>query len=63
MPRVEPDVMTKIENKRLHFGHARDGTVPAGRTFSAIGGLHRSVVARSLERMEQEHAPIEKWLP
>jgi hypothetical protein len=55
--------MTKIENKRLHFGHARDGTVPAGRTFSAIGGLHRSVVARSLERMEQEHAPIEKWLP
>jgi hypothetical protein len=56
-------VMTEIENKRLHFGHARDGTVPAGRTFSPIGGLRRSMVGRWLERMEQEHDPISSWLP
>jgi hypothetical protein len=63
MPRLEPEVMSEIENKRLHFGHARDGTVPAGRTFSPIGGLRRSMVGRWLERMEQEHEPIRSWLP
>jgi hypothetical protein len=63
LPRLEPDVMLEIEAKRLHFGHARDGSVPAGRTFSPIGGLRRSMVARWLKRMEQAHEPIRGWLP
>ena len=62
MPALESDVMQEIESKRLHFGMARDGLVPEGATFSGIGGLRRSMVARWLERMEEAHAPIKSWL-
>lgn len=63
MPRLEPEVAQEIEGKRLQFGHARDGQVPAGARFAPIGGFERSMVRRWLERMDQELAPIRSWLP
>ena len=63
MPRLEPEVAQEIEGKRLQFGHARDGLVPEGATFSPIGGFERSMVKRWLERMDSEFAPIKSWLP
>ncbi len=63
MPRLEPEVSQEIEGKRLTFGQARDGTVPAGAKFAPIGGFERSMVKRWLERMDQEFAPIKTWLP
>lgn len=63
LPALDADVMSEIEAKLLHFAMVRDGQVPAGATFSPIGGLRRSKVSRWLERMEQVHAPIRSWLP
>jgi hypothetical protein len=62
MPRLEPDVMDQIEGKHITFGQARDGQVPEGKTFSPIGGLDRSMVARWLERMEEAFQPVATWL-
>ena len=63
MPRLEPEVAQEIEGKRLSFGAARDGQVPAGAKFAPIGGFNRSMVRRWLERMEHEFAPVSSWLP
>lgn len=63
MPRLEPEVAQEIEGKRLQFGMARDGQVPAGAKFGPIGGFERSMVRRWLERMDAEFAPIASWLP
>jgi hypothetical protein len=46
MPRLEPDVAAMIEARRLTFGMARDGLVPAGAKFAPIGGFERSMVRR-----------------
>lgn len=63
MPRLEPEVAQEIEGKRLTFGHARDGKVPAGQTYAPVGGLKRSMVGRWLDRMEHAFAPIASWRP
>jgi hypothetical protein len=65
MPALESDVMQEIDAKRLDFSMARDGQVPDGARFPAIGGLRRSMVARWLERMEQAFMPLAErhWLP
>ena len=63
MPALESDVMQEIEVKRLDFGMARDGQVPAGAAFYPIGGLRRSSVGRWLARMEQAFSPVSGWLP
>lgn len=64
LPRLDPpELAQEIEAKRLAFGLARDGLVPAGKTFPPIGGLNRAAVRRWLERMEAEFAPVRSWLP
>ena len=63
MPRLEPEVAGLIEGRRLTFGMARDGQVPEGARFAPIGGLERSMIARWLERMEQEFRPVSSWMP
>jgi len=63
MPRLEPEVAQEIEGKRLSFGQARDGQVPAGQSFAPITGLKRSMVRRWLDRMDQAFAPVTSWLP
>jgi hypothetical protein len=63
MPRLEPEVAAEIEGKRLTFGQARDGLVPAGAAFAPIGGFKRSMVRRWLESMEHEFAPVASWMP
>jgi len=63
MPRLEPEVAQEIEGKRLQFGAARDGLVPAGAKFAPLGGFERSMVKRWLEKMDREFAPIMSWLP
>jgi hypothetical protein len=58
MPRLEPEVAGLIEGRRLTFGMARDGQVPEGARFAPIGGLERNMIARWLERMEQEFSGL-----
>lgn len=61
-PRLEPEVATEIEGKRLTFGQARDGLVPDGATFSPIGGLERSMVIRWLDQCDTAFKGIQSWL-
>lgn len=63
MPRLEPEVAAEIEGKRLTFGQARDGQVPAGAKFTPIGGFKRSMVRRWLEAMQREFSPVASWMP
>lgn len=63
MPRLEPEVAAEIEGKRLTFGQARDGQVPAGAKFGPIGGFKRSMVRRWLENMQHEFGPVASWMP
>lgn len=63
MPRLEPEVAAEIEGKRLTFGQARDGQVPAGAKFPPIGGFKRSMVRRWLEAMGHEFGPVASWKP
>jgi hypothetical protein len=63
LPRLDFETMAEIEDKRLHFGQARDGQVPEGATFPPIGGFKRSRVRRWLAEMEAAHKPIMSWLP
>jgi hypothetical protein len=63
MPRLEPEVAAEIEGKRLTFGQARDGQVPAGAKFGPIGGFKRSMVRRWLEAMQHEFEPVASWMP
>lgn len=63
MPRLEPEVAADIEGRRLTFGQARDGQVPAGAKFGPIGGFKRSMVRRWLEAMEREFGPVASWMP
>ncbi len=63
MPRLEPEVAAEIEGKRLTFGQARDGQVPAGAKFAPIGGFKRSMVRRWLDAMVHEFAPVASWMP
>ena len=63
MPRLDSEVMEEIERKRLSFTMARDGKVPAGATFSAIGGWKRSAVTRWMDLMEEAFKPVATWLP
>lgn len=63
MPRLEPEVAAEIEGKRLTFGQARDGQVPAGAKFGPIGGFKRSMVRRWLQAMDYEFGPVASWMP
>jgi hypothetical protein len=63
MPAIGWGAATEMEAKRLHFGQARDGKVPAGATFPPLGGLKRLAVTDWLRRMEEAHAPVISWLP
>jgi len=63
MPRLEPEVAAEIEGKRLTFGQARDGLVPADAKFGPIGGFKRSMVRRWLDAMESEFSPVASWMP
>jgi hypothetical protein len=63
LPTLAADVMQEIETRRLTFGEARDGQVPAGDTLPPIGGLRRSMVSHWLANMERATAPIASWLP
>lgn len=63
MPVLDQELALEIEAKRLQFDHARDGTLPEGRSGVPVSGLRRSMVRRWLERMEAEFAPVRSWLP
>ncbi|NHN89845.1 hypothetical protein [Acetobacter conturbans] len=63
MPRLEQEVASEIEGKRLTFGMARDGQVPEGSTVSPLGPFERSMTRRWLDKMETQFAPIASWLP
>lgn len=64
MPRLEPtEVALEIERKRLTFGMARDGTVPAGSQVDPIIGLNGMMVRAWLRDLDAAFAPIAGWLP
>jgi hypothetical protein len=64
MPRLYPQALAlEIATKRLQFSHARDGTVPEGRTETPIRGLDCSRVKRWLDDMEAAHDAVKGGLP
>jgi hypothetical protein len=63
MPALDSGVMQEVEAKRLDFGMARDGLVPAGAAFPPVGGLRRHMVTNWLAQMETAFAPVAGWLP
>jgi hypothetical protein len=64
MPRLDANVASEIEAKRLQFNLARDGHEPPGRVpVGPLGPLNRSRVRKWLGSMEQALAPIRSWFP
>lgn len=63
MPRLDPEVASEIEAKRLRFAYARDGVVPEGRRVSPVAPFSRSRVRQWLAGMSTEFAPVRSWLP
>lgn len=63
MPRLEQEVASEIEGKRLTFGMARDGTIPENASIMPLGPFERSMTRRWLANMENRFAPIASWLP
>lgn len=64
MPRLDANVASEIEAKRLQFSLARDGQEPAGRApVGPLGPLNRSRVRKWMADMDQALAPIRSWFP
>ena len=61
MPRLF--VAKDVEERRITFKEARDGTVPEGRKIIPLGPFDRSTVHKWLQQMAQEFAPIASWIP
>jgi hypothetical protein len=62
MPKLDPVVALDIEGKRLHFTQARDGIVPAGKTFRPAGWTKRLEVKAWLDRITREFSGVSSWL-
>ena len=64
MPALEPQSLAlQVEQQRLQFHQARDGAVPAGRNASYISALERVMIREWMQRMDDEFAAINTWLP
>jgi hypothetical protein len=64
MPRLDSNVASEIEAKRLQFSLARDGREPASRPpVGLLGPLNRSRVRKWLGSMDHALEPIRSWFP
>jgi hypothetical protein len=64
MPRLDANVASEIEAKRVQFSQARDGQEPHGRDpVGPLGPLNRSRVRKWMNSMDQALAPIRSWFP
>ena len=61
MPRLIP--AKGVEDRRITFAQARDGTAPAARKIVPLGPFDRSRVAHWLATMDTSFAPVASWLP
>ena len=63
MPAMPQDTALAIERKELHYGDARDGRTPEGRTVEVLKLRQRGEVARWLDAMQRKFSAVESWLP
>ncbi|MBO0712500.1 MAG: hypothetical protein J2P47_14615 [Acetobacteraceae bacterium] len=53
----------EVEDRRIWFGRARDGTMPQGRKVLPLSIVDRSRVHHWLNAMAASFAPIASWMP